>query len=206
MLYAKLAKRDPCRIVCGACGNGLAWVTLSISGHEKLTEDDLKPSTPPRPVTRYVLIPEGWFPDAEGVWRPSQRARRQIQRGLPVENRRRPAFDVKFWRERGGLKRKEDDSLYRSGFLLMVLPSDVKCIYCHMRQTLDAEMLDATTFAFSSGDPAEVQAEMVKMGPRPRRGFYPGAFAMPYRLIQDKQSKRWTALSMLGEKYLGYQS
>jgi hypothetical protein len=86
MLYAQLGKRDELRIVCGACGNGMAWITEAIIGRVRLTKADWEPSAPPRPPYRYVFIPEGWFPAADGVWRPSQRARRQLRRGLPTHH------------------------------------------------------------------------------------------------------------------------
>jgi hypothetical protein len=189
MLYAKLGKRDELRVVCGACGNGLAWIVEGDFGRAESTAADPAPAVPSRRVYRHVLIPEGWFPDTGGVWRPSQRARRQFRRGLPPRNRRPPKFEVKVLKEdRGDPDARDELGRRRSGFVLTVLPAEMVCLYCDMRQTLDAETLRAEPFM-----PPVDQHLMVGNGPMVRLGLYPGSVPMAYRRVRDAKTKRWTA-------------
>jgi hypothetical protein len=202
MLYAKLAKADRNRIVCGACENGLVWIS------EAFAFGEMPPSEGPesRSICRYVLIPEGWFPDADEVWRPSQRAKRQLRRGLPVENRRRPQFDIKIWSERGGLKRAGGAGQYRKGFILTELPAEIVCIFCEMKQTLDGQMLKADPLLSSAERRASLRAEAVRMGSDPRRGYFPGAFFMPYWRIRHPKTGRWMAIADLSWGYLSHRA
>jgi hypothetical protein len=193
MLYAKLAQRDDCRVVCGACGNGLAWISEALD-HKKLTSAGPKNSTSPFPTCRNILIPEGWFPDADGIWRPSQRAKGQLRRGRPAQNRRLPKKIIEVF-GRDNTKGLWGSGQLRMGLLVAALPAEIVCLYCEMRQTLDADRLNAQGSADSAPNAAGILADLAKRGTEPRRGFYPGAFQMPYFRGQDPRTKRWIAVA-----------
>jgi hypothetical protein len=190
MLYAKRAKRDELRIVCGACGNGLAWIVGGIVPPANSSKVDVDPAAPARRFDEHVMIPEGWFPDTEGVWRPSQRARRLLRRGLPPQNRRRPKPEVRRLKEHGTNEDARDEwRRHRFGFVLTVLPVEIMCLYCDMRQALDAEALKVDGIRM----PPDELALMAANGPKVRLGLYPGSLPFEYRRVQDAKTKRWTA-------------
>ena len=205
MLYAKRAKRDPFRIVCGACSNGLAWISTSIIGRGEFTSEDVNSPTTQVPVYRHILIEEGWFPDSARVWRPSARARRQLRRGMPVQNRRRPKSHVERWNEQGGPLRHWEDEQHRSGFLLTVLPVEIVCLYCDMRQVLDAKTLDAEEFAMPGLDAAALRALNRFTNRNTRNCSYDGFVQISYRRVRIDAPRAWTVVSDLTRLYLHYQ-
>jgi hypothetical protein len=144
-MIARLSDKNPCRILCRACGNGLAWVFSTAD----LSARDPKPRRPSA-ARRHILMPEGWAPDEHGVWRPTSRARRQLRRGYPIRNRRL-ARDT---RDRTEARADEEGRPFRPRFgnFLKHLPADAVCIYCAMRQTLDGRELRVTA---ASGGPLE---------------------------------------------------
>ena len=164
-MLARLSDRNPCRIVCHACGNGLAWVFSTVD----LSARDLKHLRRPSPPRRHVLMPEGWAPDKHGVWRPTSRARRQLRRGYPIRNRRL----TRIARDRTEARTDGEGRPFRprAGNYLRVLPADAVCAYCSMRQTLDGRELMVTA---ASGGPLESE---------PGLRLYPGATPVQYFLI-----------------------
>ena len=194
MLYAKLTKKNNFRVVCGACGNGLAYMALEPIGRYDVGLSRTKPEPivpmASRDLYRFLLIGEGWFPDSNGVWRPSHRARRQIRRGFSPQNRRLPSEMARIDAKDEGVGQNRITALPRSGFLLTALPAEIVCIYCEMRQVLDAETLKADAFAPPKEWEEAQLAELQRSGSQPRKGFYPGSFPVLYYRVPEEK-KPW---------------
>jgi hypothetical protein len=126
-LYARVSKKHELNVFCGACGKAIAGLLERPDGRGGWE--------------RIILLPEGWMRRQDGVWQLSGHARRQLKRGYPIADARRPRsfFDQP---TRPG---SDGTSIsWRYGKLLTELPVDIVCSYprCGFRQTLDPIRLD----------------------------------------------------------------
>jgi hypothetical protein len=136
-LYARLSKKLELNVLCGACGKTITGLLERPDGQGGWE--------------RMILLPEGWMRRPDGVWQPSGHARRQVKRGHPIADARRPRdyFDQ---RSRRGTDGPPIPLRYRK--LLTELPVDIICSYprCGFRQTLDPIRLDVVPARPEVGD------------------------------------------------------
>jgi hypothetical protein len=123
-LYARLDKKDDCRVLCGRprCSGQLAWI-----GEPRTT----------------IRFESGWTCEGTGVWRQSRHAREAVKRGF------KPSFARGSQKlECGCVVGRYRDWEISSGSL----PINARCPRCSAENTLDVGRLGLVPAARFSGD------------------------------------------------------